>query len=200
MKHYYYAEKNQQLGPFTIEELKSKRLKKSTLIWTDGLSDWVAAETLNELDKTLISEPPPIPKKNNIKKVETVKIKLPPTPKASSKYDLTYIKETNVTKFGVFVLLVLNPVTFFLTYMFYNIKNPIKNESDFIQSGVVVWLGIIILIIVLIISIVTVVKVAIRQNRNPIGWGIFAFLLPPFALIIIGLLYKLKLKIIGVLT
>ncbi len=27
MKHYYYADNDQQFGPFTIEELKSKRLK-----------------------------------------------------------------------------------------------------------------------------------------------------------------------------
>ncbi|MBK9555669.1 MAG: DUF4339 domain-containing protein [Bacteroidetes bacterium] len=45
MKHYYFSDNNQQLGPFTLDELKVKRLKKSTLVWTDGLQDWTTADT-----------------------------------------------------------------------------------------------------------------------------------------------------------
>lgn len=36
-----------------------------------------------------------------------------------------------------------------------------------------------------------IVKIAKRQNRNTTGWGVFAFLIPNLALIIIGLLRKL---------
>jgi hypothetical protein len=39
MKHYYYSFNNQQQGPFTLDELKIKRLKKSILVWTDGLEE-----------------------------------------------------------------------------------------------------------------------------------------------------------------
>lgn len=63
MKHYFYSEKDQQLGPFTLDELKTKRLKKSTLVWTEGMKDWAAADSLDELKEMAISEPPPLPKK-----------------------------------------------------------------------------------------------------------------------------------------
>ena len=43
IRHYFYAENEQQLGPFTVEELKSKRIKKSTLVWTDGMKNWEIA-------------------------------------------------------------------------------------------------------------------------------------------------------------
>ena len=60
MKHYYYADSEQQFGPFTVDELKTKRLKKSTLVWTDGMQDWTSANEIEELKDILISEPPPL--------------------------------------------------------------------------------------------------------------------------------------------
>lgn len=49
MKQYYYASGDQQLGPFTIEELKSKNLNKDVYVWYEGLSDWTRAGDLPEL-------------------------------------------------------------------------------------------------------------------------------------------------------
>ena len=49
MRHYYYVDNDQQFGPFTVDELKSKRLKKSTLVWTDGMHGWVTADDIGEL-------------------------------------------------------------------------------------------------------------------------------------------------------
>ncbi|WP_138992324.1 CD225/dispanin family protein [Larkinella sp. C7] len=53
MKQYYYLEGNQQLGPFTLEELRSKPLKPDTKVWTQGLPDWVAAQTVPEINEWL---------------------------------------------------------------------------------------------------------------------------------------------------
>lgn len=49
MKHYYYAENEQQLGSFTVDELKTKRLKMSTLVWTEGMQDWTSANAIEDL-------------------------------------------------------------------------------------------------------------------------------------------------------
>jgi len=111
MKHYYFAENDRQFGPFTIEELKSKRLKKCTLVWTDGMEDWDTADRLEELKDIIISEPPPLPKRENIPpKVETVQIKpvklVTPIPVFSSKYALDYEKETDATAVGVFLIVI----------------------------------------------------------------------------------------------
>ncbi len=50
MKQYYYANGDQQLGPFTFQELRSKNIKKETYIWYDGLGDWKRAGELPELN------------------------------------------------------------------------------------------------------------------------------------------------------
>ncbi|RRB01204.1 CD225/dispanin family protein [Larkinella rosea] len=59
MKQYYYLEGNQQLGPFTLEELRSKPIKPDTKVWTQGLPDWVAASTVPEINEWLSGAPVP---------------------------------------------------------------------------------------------------------------------------------------------
>ncbi|GAB3934324.1 CD225/dispanin family protein [Larkinella terrae] len=61
MKQYYYLEGNQQLGPFTLEELRSKPIQPDTKVWTQGLPDWVAASTVPEINEWLSgAQIPPI--------------------------------------------------------------------------------------------------------------------------------------------
>ncbi|GAB3897851.1 hypothetical protein GCM10028803_16510 [Larkinella knui] len=61
MKQYYYLEGNQQLGPFTLEELRSKPIQPDTKVWTQGLPDWVAASTVPEINEWLSGAPlPPV--------------------------------------------------------------------------------------------------------------------------------------------
>ena len=96
MKHYYYADDDQQLGPFTLDELKTKRLKKSVLVWTDGMDEWSMADSVDELKDILVSEPPPLLKKNHPQPpIETVQIKHTPT--FSSKYDFNYKEKSSAT-------------------------------------------------------------------------------------------------------
>lgn len=59
MKQYYYLEGNQQLGPFTLEELRSKPIKPDTRVWAQGLPDWVAANTVPEINEWLSGAPAP---------------------------------------------------------------------------------------------------------------------------------------------
>lgn len=50
MKQYYYASGDQQLGPFSFEELQSKRISTDTYVWYEGLADWTRAGDLPELN------------------------------------------------------------------------------------------------------------------------------------------------------
>lgn len=50
MKQYFYASGDQQLGPFSLQELQSKRLTKDTYVWYEGLADWTRAGDLPELN------------------------------------------------------------------------------------------------------------------------------------------------------
>lgn len=186
MKHYYYADNGQQLGPFTFDELKAKRLKKSTLIWTEGMQDWTIANEIEELKSILISEPPPLPKKTSeSSKTEIIQIKKKPVPNTNSKYDLTYEKETDATLVGIVIIITSILLMIFKPFQFDNIGD--YNQFQVISS--------ISSLVLRIFTTVWVVNIATRQNRNSTGWGWFAFFFPSITLVIIGLLKKLRLKI-----
>ena len=64
-KFYYLAVDGEQAGPFTMaglkEQLDADSLARDTLVWTEGLADWVKAEDLGELAPLLAQMPPPLP-------------------------------------------------------------------------------------------------------------------------------------------
>jgi hypothetical protein len=185
MKYYYYANNDQQFGPFTIEELKSKRLKKSVLVWTDGMKEWASADSVGELKDILISEPPPLPKSTEPITVETTQIKPAPIPISNSKYDLTYTKEDEATFLGAILLIV--PIALMLSGVI-----KFETQESYNQAKVFFCIG----EIVLRIAVTAwVAKIASRQNRNSTSWGCLAFFLPSIALILIGQLKKISLNI-----
>ena len=61
---YYVADKGQQTGPFDKETLKKMveegKLKKESLVWKEGMSDWTRVDLVDEL-KDLFPNIPPIP-------------------------------------------------------------------------------------------------------------------------------------------
>jgi len=61
MKKYFYSDGKEKQGPFSFEELKNENIKKSTLIWFEGLEDWKPAEEIKELEEILQLTPPPLP-------------------------------------------------------------------------------------------------------------------------------------------
>ena len=60
MKEYYYEKEGQKIGPLLKEELNGK-ISKDTLVWKDGLENWIKASQLTELNDLFQKEPPPIP-------------------------------------------------------------------------------------------------------------------------------------------
>ena len=66
MSKYYYIENDNQFGPFTIKELKDKKITSKTLVWTEELENWEEAKNIVELKEILKKAPPPLP--NKIKK------------------------------------------------------------------------------------------------------------------------------------
>jgi hypothetical protein len=60
INEYYYANNDQKVGPLSKEALKGK-IAKDTLIWKEGMKDWVKASELSELKDLFQNEPPPIP-------------------------------------------------------------------------------------------------------------------------------------------
>ena len=60
---YYYLRGETKMGPYSLAALKNEPLNASTLVWTSSLPDWVAANSLPELQdlfvKTATTMPPP---------------------------------------------------------------------------------------------------------------------------------------------
>ena len=63
MRKYFMYDGQMKDGPFSLEELKTKPLKKETLIWYDGLKDWGKAGDIDDLKEFFIQKaiPPPLP-------------------------------------------------------------------------------------------------------------------------------------------
>lgn len=58
MKKYYLHDGENQDGPFDIEELKLKKIKKDTPIWHEGIDDWTDAGKIEGLKPIFASSPP----------------------------------------------------------------------------------------------------------------------------------------------
>ena len=196
MKYYYYSEKEQQFGPFTIEELKTIKIKKTTLVWTEGMTGWLAAENVNELIGILISEPPPLPQKPIEITNKPIEVK-----EVDSKYDESYKKDIDAAKAGIF-LIIIN-IGYFIYYT--SIQNQIStagsyeealrisNES-FLTPNALGIIGIISFLLRICV-VIWVTLIAKTQNRNQTKWGFLGFFFPSIALTVIGLSKKLKYKI-----
>jgi len=62
MKKYFIEIEGGQSEAFTLDELKDKKLLKTTLVWYEGLEDWTQAGAIAELDFLFVSVPPPLKK------------------------------------------------------------------------------------------------------------------------------------------
>lgn len=51
MQNYYYIDEitGQQCGPFSMQELQSKGIRREMLVWRSGMPDWVRADSVVEL-------------------------------------------------------------------------------------------------------------------------------------------------------
>ena len=62
---FFLALEGKQAGPFDLAALAAKAregsLTRGTLVWRQGLSNWVAAETVPELQPLFAAAPPPVP-------------------------------------------------------------------------------------------------------------------------------------------
>lgn len=60
---------DQQLGPFTLDELKKKHITSETYVWHEGIDDWVQASQVEELKSLFNTSPPTFKKSTNDQKM-----------------------------------------------------------------------------------------------------------------------------------
>ena len=65
MSQYYYSNGRERFGPFTLDQLRTKNIAFQTLVWKEGMTDWVQAGKMIELQPLFyppqITAPPPPP-------------------------------------------------------------------------------------------------------------------------------------------
>lgn len=64
MKKYFYSDGTNNYGPFTLDELKEKKISRETKIWFQELGEWKSAGEVPELTEIFKLVPPSIAKTN----------------------------------------------------------------------------------------------------------------------------------------
>ncbi len=59
-KYYYLDSERNQRGPVEVSELVGLGVNRSTLVWTEGMGDWVPAASVGELSHLFTPAPPPV--------------------------------------------------------------------------------------------------------------------------------------------
>lgn len=77
-KNYYLIENGNQVGPFSYDELKLKKLNSDSFIWYDGLDKWSKIGEIPELLFLIEKTPPPFENNNNENS------RIPPIPNTTS--------------------------------------------------------------------------------------------------------------------
>ena len=61
MKKYFLHNGTESSGPFDLEELKAKRITKTSPVWFEGMENWKTAGEIPELKTIFVLVPPPFP-------------------------------------------------------------------------------------------------------------------------------------------
>ena len=60
-KYYYIDAQRQTVGPFTVSQLAAEGIRPDTLVWCEGMPEWIRASNIPELQSILCSNVPPMP-------------------------------------------------------------------------------------------------------------------------------------------
>ena len=55
MEQYYYTDGKERYGPFTLDQLRERNISQETLIWKEGMPDWVVAKKVIELQSLFMA-------------------------------------------------------------------------------------------------------------------------------------------------
>jgi hypothetical protein len=119
MKEYFFLRGKVQNGPFTIEQLAGKGLTNETLIWTDGMENWVKLKDIPELAQTLKPKSvPPQPPSDMEQKVSRTAVsgQLKVTTEKASNPALEAIKPNKTTLTWLIIWCVFHLFALLMSY------------------------------------------------------------------------------------
>lgn len=73
MQKFYIVLNEEQQGPYSIDQIKQKDIKRDTLVWNENYENWFEIHNLEEFKNFFKKTPPPIPQKvTNEKPIKVV--------------------------------------------------------------------------------------------------------------------------------
>lgn len=74
MTKYFINRNNSKSGPFTLDQLKELKIKKTDLVFKEGTDDWGVATDFEELNQLIEIDLPPTPFEKETKKIKSALI------------------------------------------------------------------------------------------------------------------------------
>lgn len=117
---YYVEIDGAQAGPYTISQLREINIHKDTLIWIEGMDNWLEAKYITELKEIIMHTPPPLPSNS----IGTVKVQAEITNKKRNLFSentkIIIAKEiNNIVRFipySILIGVVFFPIYYFIIY------------------------------------------------------------------------------------
>ena len=197
LKYYYIVENGQQSGPFTVEDLQSKMLKKNTLVWTDGLTNWVSAESMDELKDLLIVEPPPV---NPIPSPPNVPQSQNTLPQQAFSFDKYFRSDSGGILIGIFCVILFSLLDwvniYSLKFNLFGLSNELNSSffREFFSGSdeiMLLRIAVVILMIALVLSfallIISLLKPQLKSKQALAycGFGLSAIVAAIFIIAVI---------------
>lgn len=154
MNRYFYIDsEGKQKGTFSPEELKNENIKRDTLVWTQGMSEWMRASDISELNALFIESagyyPPQQP-------AQSIVLHSQQSASSSENLDnanapIMSVKEWLIT-YLIMIIPVVNIVFLFIWAFGNNGENPNKvswAKASLIWTAIVVGLYVVVFLIII---------------------------------------------------
>lgn len=116
---YYISNGDNQIGPLKISEIDKSLLNTNTMVWHEGLTEWVLISEVSELSNLIKKVPPPITKKS------------PPSIKSNEKMESSKNQRNNqIVLLVAVVVLVLFSLVYFITKEDSINTNKVQNSKE----------------------------------------------------------------------
>lgn len=123
---FYIVINGQAAGPFSLDELKTQKINRDTLVWSEGMNEWVKVENhplLQDFARTL---PPPVPAQSVVAP--------PPIPKVtdySASLSNKYFGYELASRWQRFFAALIQSIIFALIFSIFFGSEALPDSQDF---------------------------------------------------------------------
>lgn len=135
MKKYYLHNGKEQVGPYSIDDLKEMGLTNKTMVWFDGITNWTEAQFIPELKEFAKLTPPPFEKVKTGKPIiDSAKKVLEKDIAGDIEKKIPNKNKKNMFKWALIIFALIGLV-FIIGKVFNFGKDVANNKSSFFSSN-----------------------------------------------------------------